>query len=56
MTRGVYVVDAFVSVMTKTVQANDSLQSTATYSVTINPNDSWHITDVGGIGAVAGGN
>jgi hypothetical protein len=48
---GVFVVDAFVGVMTKTVQAAENLQSTATYSVTINPNDSWRITDVGGIGA-----
>jgi hypothetical protein len=50
---GVYIVDAFVSVMTKTVQAPDNLQSTATYSVTIDSNNSWHITDVGGIGAAA---
>jgi Mce-associated membrane protein len=46
---GVYVVDAFVSVMTKTVQAADSLQSTATYTVTIDSNNSWQISDVGGI-------
>ena len=51
---GVYVVDSFVSVMTKTVQAQESLQSTATYSVTINPSDGWKITDVGGIGQVVG--
>lgn len=51
---GVYVVDSFVSVMTKTVQAADNLQSTATYSVTIDPANSWKITDVGGIGQVVG--
>lgn len=51
---GTYVVDCFVSVMTKTVQASDPLQSTATYSVTINSNDNWQISDVGGIGAVTG--
>lgn len=53
---GVYVVDAFVSVMTKTVQAPDSLQSTATYAVTIDRNQNWQISDVGGIAAVVGGN
>jgi Mce-associated membrane protein len=51
---GLYVVDAFVSVMTKTVQAADNLQSTATYSITINSNDRWLISDVGGIAAVVG--
>lgn len=51
---GVYVVDSFVSVMTKTVQAPQDLQSTATYSVTINPGDGWKISDVGGIGQVVG--
>lgn len=51
---GVYVVDAFVSVMTKTVQADDTLRSTATYSVTIDSNDGWQISDVGGIVAVVG--
>jgi Mce-associated membrane protein len=49
---GVYVVDAFVSVTTKTVQAADGLQSTATYSVTIDSNNAWKISDVGGIAAV----
>jgi Mce-associated membrane protein len=49
---GLYVVDCFVSVLTKTVQAPDPLQSTATYSVTIDSNKNWQITDVGGIGAV----
>jgi Mce-associated membrane protein len=52
--KGVYVVDAFVSVMTKTVQASDSLQSTATYSITIDSNRNWLITDVGGIAAMVG--
>lgn len=51
---GVYVVDTFVSVLTKTTQAPDNLQSTATYSITIDSNNDWLITDVGGIGAVAG--
>lgn len=53
-TNGAYVVDTFVSVLTKTTQAPDNLQSTATYSITIDSNNDWQITDVGGIGAVAG--
>jgi Mce-associated membrane protein len=52
--KGVYVVDAFVSVLTKTVQAAEKLQSTATYSVTIDPSNGWNISDVGGIGQVVG--
>ncbi|WP_326548628.1 hypothetical protein QGN32_11170 [Mycolicibacterium sp. ND9-15] len=51
---GAYVVDAFVSVLTKTTQAPQGLQSTATYSVTIDSNQDWLITDVGGIDAVVG--
>lgn len=54
-TNGVYVVDTFVSVLTKTTQAPDNLQSTATYSLTIDSNNDWLITDVGGIGAVVSG-
>ena len=50
--KGVYIVDAFVSVMTKTVQAPDELQSTATYAVTVDSNNAWKISDVGGIAAV----
>lgn len=53
-TGGVYNVDCFVSVLTKTIQAPDPLQSTATYSVTIDSNKNWQITDVGGIGAIVG--
>lgn len=52
---GIYVVDSFVSVQTKTVQSPDALQSTATYSVTIDSTRDWQITDVGGIGATVGG-
>jgi Mce-associated membrane protein len=53
-TGGVYVVDSFVSVQTKTVQAPEALQSTATYSTTIDSNNHWQITDVGGIGSALG--
>lgn len=55
-TDGVLTVDCFVSVQTKTVQAPEPLQSTATYAVTVNSNDNWVITDVGGIGSVIGPN
>lgn len=51
---GVYIVDAFVSVLTKTVQSPQQLQSTATYAVTIDPANDWKISDVGGIGQVVG--
>jgi Mce-associated membrane protein len=51
---GVYTVDSFVSVFTKTMQAPDGLQSTATYSITIDANNSWQITDVGGIDSALG--
>lgn len=53
-TGGVYVVDCFVSVETKTAQAPDALRSTATYSLTMDSNKNWEITDVGGIGSVVG--
>ena len=51
---GIYVVDSFVSVQTKTIQAPDALQSTATYSLTIDSNNNWQITDVGGVGSAMG--
>jgi hypothetical protein len=52
-TNGIYVVDTFVSVLTTTTQAPDNLQSTATYSITIDhSNGGWQISDVGGITAV----
>lgn len=51
---GLFVVDCFVSVQTKTVQAPEALQSTATYSLTIDSNHNWLITDVGGVGSVVG--
>ncbi len=46
---GVYIVDSFVSVQTKTIQSPEPLQSTATYSTTIDSNNNWQITDVGGL-------
>lgn len=46
---GVLVVNCFVSVMTKNTQAPDGIQSTATYTVTVDQNNNWVITDVGGV-------
>lgn len=51
---GTYTVDSFISVLTKTVQAPEGLQSTATYSLTIDSNKGWQISDVGGIDAALG--
>ncbi len=51
---GIYTVDSFVSVLTKTMQAPEGLQSTATYSITIDSRNNWQITDVGGIDAALG--
>lgn len=48
---GSYIVDSFVSVLTKTLQAPEGLQSTATYSLTIDSRNDWQISDVGGIDA-----
>lgn len=53
-TAGTYVVNAFVGVLTKSVQAPEGLQSTATYSITIDSNKDWQISDVGGVGDVLG--
>jgi Mce-associated membrane protein len=52
--KGVYVVDTFVGVNTKTMQAPEGLGSTATYSVTVDSNHDWQISEVGGIGSVVG--
>lgn len=54
-TDSTYVVDAFVSVQTKTTQAPEPLQSTAAYSITIDADRDWQISDVGGIGAMVEG-
>ncbi|MFF2555026.1 hypothetical protein ACFVUS_28760 [Nocardia sp. NPDC058058] len=52
---GIYVVTCFVSVMTKNTQAPAGVQSTATYTVTIDKNAGWKITDVGGIDSAMSG-
>jgi Mce-associated membrane protein len=54
VTGGIYVVDSFVSVLTKTAQAPEPLQSTATYSITVDSGKDWQITDVGGVGDALG--
>ncbi|QTI68983.1 hypothetical protein [Gordonia polyisoprenivorans] len=45
----VYVVRAFVAVSTKNAQAPEGVQSTATYTVTLDKSKNWLITDVGGV-------
>lgn len=49
-----YVVNAFVSVTTKNAQAPDGVQSTATYTITLDSAKNWLITDVGGIDTAVG--
>ena len=44
-----YVVAAFVSVVTKNLQATEGVQSTASYTVTLDSSKGWQIADVGGI-------
>ncbi len=50
----VFVVAAFVSVNTKNAQAPDGVQSTASYTVTVDRSRDWLITDVGGVDAAVG--
>ncbi|MEV5651938.1 hypothetical protein AB0L57_27145 [Nocardia sp. NPDC052254] len=52
---GSYTVDCFVSVLTKNSQAPEGIQSTATYSLTLDSHSNWTITDIGGIGSALGG-
>ncbi|WP_273735270.1 hypothetical protein [Mycolicibacterium septicum] len=49
-----YTVDSFVSVLTKTVQAPNGIEATATYTVTVDSANNWQITDVGGVGSMLG--
>ncbi|CCW11336.1 hypothetical protein EBESD8_18740 [Rhodococcus aetherivorans] len=46
---GIYSVDCFVSVLTKNSQAPDGIQSTATYQLSVDSNNDWGITEIGGI-------
>lgn len=45
---GTYLVDCFVSVMTKNTQAPEGIQSTATYKLTLDSRDDWKITEISG--------
>ncbi|WP_280234815.1 hypothetical protein [Nocardia cyriacigeorgica] len=47
---GVYQVSVFVNVNSTNAQTPDGAQTTVSYSVTIDENDGWKITDVGGVG------
>ncbi|GAC51846.1 hypothetical protein [Gordonia amicalis] len=52
---GVYQVAAFVSVLTKNVQAPAGIESTATYRMTIDSNNDWVISEISGIPTSLGG-
>lgn len=45
----IYVVQAFVNVDTRNAQAPDGVQSTATYTITLDGSKNWTIADVGGL-------
>ncbi|MGQ4601581.1 hypothetical protein [Nocardia sp. R6R-6] len=51
---GIYQIDCFVSVLTKNSQAPRGIQSTATYSLSVDSRNAWIITDIGGIDAALG--
>ncbi|WP_280436182.1 hypothetical protein [Nocardia carnea] len=46
---GVYKVNAYLTVNSTSVQTPDGVPTTVTYSVTIDRNNNWSITDVGGL-------
>ncbi|MGI5217826.1 hypothetical protein [Nocardia sp. CA-290969] len=46
---GVYKVNAYLTVDSTSVQTPDGVSTTVTYSVTIDRNNNWTITDVGGL-------
>ncbi|WP_024800135.1 hypothetical protein [Nocardia sp. BMG51109] len=46
---GIYKVDAYLTVNSTSVQTPDGAQTTVTYSITIDRNTNWTITDVGGL-------
>ncbi|MEW1735894.1 hypothetical protein AB0346_08080 [Nocardia beijingensis] len=53
-TDGLYTVQVFVDMNSTSVQFSKGMSSTATYTVTIDPEAGWVVTDVGGIGAGLG--
>ncbi|MEV0852976.1 MULTISPECIES: hypothetical protein [Nocardia] len=46
---GVYVVNVFLSVTSTSAQTPEGAQTTVTYTVTLDKNADWKITDVGGV-------
>ncbi|QIS24730.1 hypothetical protein F6W96_38645 [Nocardia terpenica] len=48
---GIYKVDVFVNVSSTNVQNPQGAQTTVTYSVTVDANSGWKISDVGGMDA-----
>ncbi|WP_067683499.1 hypothetical protein [Nocardia miyunensis] len=46
---GVYKVNAYLTVNSTSVQTTEGAQTTVTYSLTIDRNSDWKITDVGGL-------
>ncbi|MBF6137186.1 hypothetical protein IU433_21940 [Nocardia puris] len=46
---GVYVVNVFLSVTSTSAQTPEGAQTTVTYTVTLDKNADWKVTDVGGI-------
>ncbi|TLG05380.1 hypothetical protein FEK35_19150 [Nocardia cyriacigeorgica] len=46
---GVYKVNAYLTVSSTSAQTPDGVQTTVTYSVTIDRDNNWAITDVGGL-------
>ncbi|MCZ9330076.1 MULTISPECIES: hypothetical protein [Nocardia] len=46
---GVYVVNVFLNVTSKSAQIPEGAQTTVTYTVTVDKNLDWKVTDVGGV-------
>lgn len=46
---GVYVVNVFLSVTSTSAQTPEGAQTTVTYTVTVDKNSDWKVTDVGGV-------
>jgi Mce-associated membrane protein len=46
---GVYKVDVFLNVTSTSAQTPDGAQTTVTYTVNVDPNSGWKVTDVGGM-------
>ncbi|RDI46320.1 hypothetical protein [Nocardia mexicana] len=47
---GLYKVNVFLNVTSTSAQTPEGAQSTVTYTVDIDPNNGWKVTDVGGMG------